>query len=199
MSIFDHLLHQAEGKLSGIASGAEHAVQSAEQAATAGVKSAEQAAVKELSSVASTGVSQIEQAAKIVEQDLSQAVHTVLSSAVSAAIEKGLKEAVKVLEEWGPQVVSEINITLGPLSFTVGDIPRNFKKLQNAVQNPPKHLSDIIGLVEEIAPPSVTLQFGFDISFVVIDVSALSVSGGIVVPTKHFLDQARIHLAGGGL
>ena len=199
MSIFDSIKHKVEGDIEQLArrveSGAEAALRSAADTATSTVKSAESSAVGELKSIVHSGTAQLEQTAALAEESVAGAVHSALGAATKAAVARGLKDAVGVIEEWGPEAINQLTLTLGPVTFQMADIPKHYKLLRAALDRPPTALAGVVDIIEAVSPDTVQLDFGFEFSLLFVEIDALKVAGSITVSTSAFLDKARLHIA----
>lgn len=185
MSIFDHWKHELEHLGHHIEDVGRHVEHDVQQAATTGEHVVQQAASK--------AVADVEHAGKAALDTIERHVHNTLSSAAAAAIKKGLADALKLLDEWGPESVAEIGLELGPLQFVVGDIPKHYALIKESVRHPPDTLERVIGLVEALSPDTVTVSWGFTFTLVFVEIDALSVGGHVTVATSRFLEKARAH------
>lgn len=111
-----------------------------------------------------------------LSSDLESGVKTVLE-AILAEIEKGaLTKAVNLIKLLAPDSGS---FGVGPLSFEVDNIHDRISDLEHYADNPPTSQDEVLDFVKTLAPDSVTVQVGIQVSeiFVTSSDESLQFSG----------------------
>ena len=84
---------------------------------------------------------------------------TVKGNLIAEIVSTGIKEAAKLLDKYGDDIVG-LSVSLGGVSFTVDEPTQHLDRIRHAIAHPPRSEREVGALIEAFAPDSVTLSFG---------------------------------------
>ena len=113
---------------------------------------------------------------------------TVKGNLIAEIVSTGIKEAAKLLDKYGDDIVG-LSVSLGGVSFAVDEPKQHLDRIRHAIAHPPQSEREVGELIKAFAPDSVTLSFGVSVSELFVQVENLEAGGSITISLARFLDE----------
>lgn len=150
------------------------------------VESAGEVAVKQIEEVSKNLADELEDRFEEAFDKAEDVIKDAMQAAMKEISKGALNKIVDVVQIVAP---TSVDITLGPVTISIGDIGERIDVLQKWASNPPSGKDDLRAIIIELAPTAVSIELSFSLAFLVVQSDSLEIGTCSTYETYDFLNH----------
>lgn len=123
-----------------------------------------------------------EQAFELAKKEATEAAQAAMKEISKGALNK----AVDTIQIVAP---TSIDLKLGPIGLSIGNLTERVDTLQKWASNPPSGREHVRAIIEEVAPTSVSIELSISLAFLLVQTDSLEFGVTSTYETADFLDK----------